>query len=470
MMRKIAVSPFARLLSSALCFLVLTACGGGSGGDTGGAAPASTQTAGSAATQPTSTQGTSANAQAPSGGNPTAVQGATASAAPGIDPGSTASPVTIAPGNTTEIINVININIDPLANAGTINTAPVAPTPPAPGQQPPPLDPNAPIETPVAQARFNYPQAVTINGQGTMHVADSGNHTIRRITRTGTVTTIAGMSGQSGTADGVGSAARFSQLRAITVDNLDNVYVIDGNAIRRIAPDRTVTTISGSVASAGLIDGPRLGARYSDPQGIMVDGEGDIYIADTGNDAIRKIAPGGTVTTLTTAIKQPRSLVAQNSVLFIADNFAVWRMPYGGQPPQRIAGDSTSGYKMVDGPGYTARFWPITGMTITPSGHLYVLEGFTFIKSTSTHSTIRKIVPVDRGLTWMVSTFVGGEGPQAVDGTGLNARLNLPLDITCDISGNLFIADTASHTIRMVTADAVVTTYAGHIGERGSNY
>ncbi|MBS0662520.1 MAG: immunoglobulin domain-containing protein [Verrucomicrobia bacterium] len=149
-------------------------------------------------------------------------------------------------------------------------------------------------------ARFNSPSAVAVDAAGNVYVADRGNNTLRRITPAGDVTTLAGLAGVSGTDDGTGGAALFSQPTGLAIDSAGNLYVADmgNNAIRRVSPSGSVTTLAGLPTIAGFLDGTGLGAQFSQPHSLTVDGTGNLYVADSGNAAIRKVTPGGTVTTL----------------------------------------------------------------------------------------------------------------------------------------------------------------------------
>ena len=155
-----------------------------------------------------------------------------------------------------------------------------------------------------SNARFRNPWSVAVDGMGTVFVADMSNDTIRKITPTGMVTTLAGQPGKSGNADGFGSGARFNNPFAVAVDNADNVYVSDSanNTIRKITPDGVVVTLAGLPGYANNTDGNGNDARFLNPQGLAVDGAGNIYVADTGNNTIRKITPTGKVTTLSAPV------------------------------------------------------------------------------------------------------------------------------------------------------------------------
>lgn len=147
-------------------------------------------------------------------------------------------------------------------------------------------------------ASFSAPAGVAVDASGNVYVADGGA-AVRKITAAGVVTTLAGNYAGSGLVDGTGSAARFSGLTGVAVDAAQNVYVADtdNNAIRVVTPAGAVTTLAGNV-TAGFVDGTGTAASFNTPLAVAVDGSGNVYVADSGNHAIRKIAPGGVVTTL----------------------------------------------------------------------------------------------------------------------------------------------------------------------------
>jgi hypothetical protein len=140
-------------------------------------------------------------------------------------------------------------------------------------------------------ARFNYPFGVAVDGAGNIYVADNESCTIRKITSAGVVTTLAGTAGLYGSADGTGAAAKFYGPKGIAVDGTGNLYVADtgNNTIRKITPAGVVTTVAGSAGSTGSADGTGAAARFNGPEGIALDGAGNLYVADMLNNAIRKI-------------------------------------------------------------------------------------------------------------------------------------------------------------------------------------
>jgi sugar lactone lactonase YvrE len=162
-------------------------------------------------------------------------------------------------------------------------------------------------------ARFNYPDGVASDSSGNLYVADTGNNTIRKITPAGVVTTLAGTPGIIGSADGTGSHAQFNGPWSVAVDGSGNVYVADtgNNTIRKITSAGVVTTLAGTAGVTGSADGTGGAASFSAPSGVAADSSGNVYVADTNNFTIRKITPAGVVSTLagTGALWSPQASV-----------------------------------------------------------------------------------------------------------------------------------------------------------------
>jgi sugar lactone lactonase YvrE len=153
---------------------------------------------------------------------------------------------------------------------------------------------------PAATALFDSPDGLVVDDGGNVFISDAGNDTIRELAIDGTVSTVAGSAGQPGSTDGHGSAARFDHPAGLALDSGGNLIVADaGNdTVRRVSPSGDVTTVAGGAGVAGSVDGGVSSARFDHPKGVVADPAGVIYVADTGNGTVRAVTSDGTVTTI----------------------------------------------------------------------------------------------------------------------------------------------------------------------------
>ena len=323
-------------------------------------------------------------------------------------------------------------------------------------------------------AQFDNPIGTAVDSAGNVYVADSWNETIRKITPEGVVTTLAGAAGQFGSADGTGSAARFNQPQGLAVDSSGNLYVADtsSNTIRKVSPAGVVTTLAGSPYRNGNSDGTGGAAQFSYPRGVAVDGSGNVYVADSNNHTIRKISPGGVVTTLAGMPNQsgssdgtgsaarfnyPSGLVADAAGnVFVADtNNQTIRMIATNGAVTTLAGSPNQGGNS-DGTGGAARFSNPEDVAVDAADNVYVVD--------TNNDIVRMITP-----SGVVTTLAGTSNQWgSADGTGAGARFGYPAGIAADASGDVFVADSSNQTIRAITPAGVVTTLAGSPGEIGS--
>ncbi len=236
-------------------------------------------------------------------------------------------------------------------------------------------------------AAFNTPSGLAIDGAGNLYVADTGNNAIRKISPDGTVSTLAG-DGVAGSSDGRGAAARFNGPIGVAVDAAGVVYVSDtyNDRIRRIAPNGEVTTIAGG-RRAAQADGPGPQALFDSPTGLALAANGDLYIADTGNHAIRKLDKDGVVTTVAEAKEGERSplLLAPVALALTADGYLYSASNAHGRLLQITPAGEVLTLVDVDHsaePGYGAdgsvRLHAPRGIAMARDGSLFVTDGATY--------------------------------------------------------------------------------------------
>jgi sugar lactone lactonase YvrE len=270
----------------------------------------------------------------------------------------------------------------------------------------------------ISDPHFN-PISIAVNATGDVYFSDPTKQVVCRVERSGAVNIIAGQLGACGNSDGKRSQARFCYPRGIAIDAADNIFVADtgNNTIRRITPDGAVTTLAGLAGQAGFVDGTHFYARFDYPVSLAVDRLGNIYVADLYNCAIREVTPHGKVRTI------------------------------AGQP---CTGGS------ADGCGADASFsFPIS-IAVDGQNNIYVADLI--------NNAIRKVT--SSGIVTTLAgrlSYTGGN----IDGVGNAARFRYPSGIALDRAGNTYVADSGNQTIRRITPDGAVTTVAGLAGQSG---
>lgn len=238
-----------------------------------------------------------------------------------------------------------------------------------------------------AAAAFNTPSGLAIDGDGNLYVADTGNNAIRKVTPQGLVSTLAG-DGIAGERDGKGAGARFNGPLAVAVDAAGVVYVADSynDRIRRIAPDGSVTTLAGG-PRPGAADGPGPQALFDTPSGLALTAAGELLIADSGNDAIRKLGKDGQVSTVARAAEGDRASLLRRplGLAVTADGYLYVASAAHGRLAQISPAGVAAPLVDVDHPaepGYGGdggvRLYAPRGMALAPDGSLYVADAATF--------------------------------------------------------------------------------------------
>jgi gliding motility-associated-like protein len=319
--------------------------------------------------------------------------------------------------------------------------------------------------TPSASS-FGGPWNITIDGAGNFYFSDFGNNKIKKITPFGGVTTLAG-SGDKACNDGFGTTASFSYPIGVVTDKAGNVYVADAlcHVIKKISPLGNVTTLAGT-GSPGYHDDIGKLAAFNTPLGLAIDAAGNIYVADSGNERIRRITPLGVVTTFagdgtlgstdglntSASFYDPSGLVFDalgNLYVSDAGSSLIRKISVSGVVIT-IAG--TGSFGSADGIGTLASFYGPYGLAMDKAGNLYVADRF--------NNEIRQITPAGVVSTFAGNTAIGSAGG-ADDGTGKAASFSDPTGLVFDAAGNLYVADKYNHKIRKISPGAVVTTFAG---------
>jgi streptogramin lyase len=317
-----------------------------------------------------------------------------------------------------------------------------------------------------AAPSFGLTTGIATDSTGNVYVANSHN-TILKITPAGVVMTFAGTPDVRGHADGIGSAASFVYPIGIATDSAANVYVADkvSNTIRKITPEGMVTTLAGTTGITGHADGIGGNASFNSPVGVAADSKGNVYVADYGNDLIRKVAPSGAVTTLAgvageagntdgvggnASFSLPYGIAtdgAGNVIVAEMSSHTIRKITPAGVVTTLAGTPGVTGRE--DGTGADASFSLPHGVATDKAGNVYVAD--------YGNNTIRKITPAG-----LVTTIAGKAGESAeYDGIGGAARFSEPMAVATDTKGNVFVLE--ADNVREVTPTDVVTTIAGPV-------
>jgi uncharacterized protein (TIGR03437 family) len=263
-------------------------------------------------------------------------------------------------------------------------------------------------------AELNRPTGVAVDGSGNVYIADSLNNRIRMAKSGGNISTFAGNGGYSYSGDGgVAASAQLNAPHAVAADNAGNYYIADSgnNVVRKVSASGTITTFAGNGTAGFAGDGSAAAsAQLNGPQGLAVDSSGNVYIADTGNSRVREVS-GGTINT--------------------------------------IAGSGTTGYAGDGGAATSAELYSPVGLALDAKANLYIAD--------TDNSAVRKV-------SGGVISTVAGNGIQGYAGDGgpaLGSQLNAPQGVAVDAAGNIYITDTLNYRIRMVSSTGNISTIAG---------
>ena len=333
---------------------------------------------------------------------------------------------------------------------------------------------------PAVAARLRYPEKAAVDGAGNLYIVDSQSHRVRKVDTSGVITTIAGTGAIGFSGDGGPAVeAQLAYPYDMAVDCMGNVYIAEwGNhRIRKVDSSGTITTFAGSGAywdgrevngSYGGDGGSAAEARLDEPLGVATDGDGNVYIADAGNRRIRKVDTSGVITTIAgrrtygfsgdggpateALLTEPFDVTTDGAGnLYIADtdNNRIRKVDTAGIITT-VAGDGIRGYGGDGGQAVSAPLGAPQGVTTDGAGNVYIAD-------TRNHR-IRKVD------TTGIITTIAGDGTGGYGGDGgqaVSAQMDSPGGVVVDGAGNLYIADTRNHRIRKVDTSGVITTITG---------
>ena len=324
---------------------------------------------------------------------------------------------------------------------------------------------------PAVEAQLFFPQGVAVDAAGNIYIADRFNHRIRRVDTAGTITTFAGTGNDFSGAGGPAILARLNRPHAVIVDDSGNLYIADtwNHQIHRVDASGIVTTVAGTGEFGYSGDGgPAVAARLTRPWDVSLDGEGNLYIADTLNHAIRRVDASGTITTVAGSgefgysgddgpaveaqLNSPRGVeIDSDGNVYISDslNHRIRRVDASGTIGT-VVGTGEFGYSGDGGPAVAAQLGQAEKLAFDSAGNLYIADTF--------NSRIRRVDPAGT-----ITTLAGlGESDFSGDGgPAVAAHLNGPSDVFVDDLGNMYIADRGNNRIRLVDSSGNILTIAG---------
>ncbi len=327
-------------------------------------------------------------------------------------------------------------------------------------------------------AAVDEPQGIAVDSSGNLYISEFGDNQIRKVT-SDVITTIAGTNVFGFAGDGgAATKAELANPWGIAVDSGGNVYVADlwNYRIRKISSSGTISTVAGNgIFSYSGDGGAAAKSELDGPQGVATDAAGNLYIADTQNNVVRKVASNGVITTFAgtgvagssgdggqaaaAQLSKPQSVAVDSTGnVYIADtqNNRVREVTMDGSI-NTFAGNGNGGYSGDGGPAVSAQLNQPYGLAFDGSGSLYIAD--------FNNSRVRKVTP-DGNIATVAGnggTFFAGDGGPAV-----SSSLNRPQSVAVDSSGNLYIADTQNNRVRMVDSNGIITTIAG-VGSAGSS-
>ena len=333
-------------------------------------------------------------------------------------------------------------------------------------------------------ARFNAPGGVAVDGGGNIYIADTFNHRIRKVTASsGNIETVAGVGGAGYSGDGgAATTARLSYPYGVAVDGSGNIYIADtdNHRIRRVdAATGNISTVAGDgTEDYGGDGGAARAAKLSSPYDVAVDGDGNLYIADTNNNRIRKVTAssgnietvagdgtdgysgdGGAATSAEIDTPWGIALDSAGNIYFAGSwNEVVRKVTVSSGNIETVAGDGSNDFYGDGGAATDAALDGPRGLAVDGSGNIYIADSY--------NNRIRRV-----DTSGNIATFAGGGSAQGDGGSAAAAELGQVRGVAVDGSGNIYIADSDNNRIRKVDTSSLISTAAGggtDIGDGGA--
>src|ERR1035437_5145954 len=344
-------------------------------------------------------------------------------------------------------------------------------------------------------AQLNFPYGLALDSAGNVYVADLGNQRVRRITPDGVITTVAGTGRKASSPDGAAPTdTSLLSPRNVAVDAAGNLYIaeFEGHRVRKLTPDRKLSTVAGPGVGGWSGDGSRAPAAQIDyPAGMAFDRAGALYVADSGNNAVRKLYADGTIGTVLgrspgTPLYNPLAVAVDPAgTLYVGDSTFMVRafttagkwIGYAGTGVPSFSGDGGSAasaalnsvkdlaadlngnlFSADGGPATMAQLYQPSAPTMDSAGNLFIADSGT--------ERVRQVIR-DGTVTTLAGTGAAARGPADGSPAG-SVALNTPMGVAMDSSGNVLVADTYNHRVVMVTPARAIRTVAG-TGTRGAS-
>jgi len=305
---------------------------------------------------------------------------------------------------------------------------------------------------PATAAFLSDPAGLALDGSGNLFITDDGNGRIRKVATTGEITTVAGGGKANPDDGGPATSVMLYSVPGIAVDASGNLFLADSysNKIRRVSADGIISTIAGGGDTYPGDGGPAMSASLLSPVAVALDREGNLFISEFGGNRIRKVSTSGVITTMAVLNDSPRGLVVDETgdVLVAAGNQILKISPAG--VITTVAGNGNNAFAGDGGPAIKASLSGPSGVAADSSGKIYITDGGGRVRMVSTNGTI---------------TTIAGNGNYGFYGDGgpaTSASLFQPGGVAVDANQNLFIADTQNNRIRRVSVSGVITTIAGN--------